>query len=152
MLKESVHTVFVNEVLLLAVEEFWPIEGAKDASVWLFNFMSKFSFGKRERLTKRPQFERVMNRGRKQSIATFCTVFFLTNSLNSKRLGIIASKKTGNAVIRNQAKRKIREAFRHIKHRIEPAMDIVVISGRDLVSLPSSVLEKSIFQSFPVKR
>ena len=152
MLKESVHTVSVSEVLLLAVEEFWPIEDAKDASVWLFNFMSKFSFGKRERLTKRPQFERVMNRGRKQSIATFCTVFFLTNSLNRKRLGIIASKRTGNAVIRNQAKRKIREVFRRIKDRIEPAMDIVVISGKDLVSLPSSVLEKRIFQSFPVKR
>ena len=114
--------------------------------------MGKFAFEKRERLAKRSQFEHVISQGHKQNIATFCTIFFLTNSLNRKRLGIIASKKTGNAVIRNQAKRKIREVFRRIKDRIEPAIDIVVISGKDLVSLPSSVLEKRIFQSFPVKR
>ena len=114
--------------------------------------MSEFSFGKRERLAKRPQFERVKNRGHKHRIETFCTVFFLPNGLDKKRLGVIVSKKMGNAVARNQAKRKIREIFRHIKNQIEPAMDVVVISGRDLVSLPSSVLEREISKSFPVKR
>jgi len=114
--------------------------------------MSEFSFGKRERLANRPQFERVMSRGHKHRIETFCTVFFLPNGLDRKRLGVIVSKKAGNAVIRNQAKRKIREIFRHIKNRIEPAMDVVVIPGRDLVSLPSSVLEEKISKSFPVKR
>ncbi len=114
--------------------------------------MSEFSFGKRERLAKRPQFELVMNRGHKRRIETYCTVFFLPNGLDRKRLGIIASRKIGNAVVRNRAKRKIREVFRHIKKHIEPAMDIVIISGRDLVSLPGSVLEKKISQSLPVKR
>ncbi|MCL0044738.1 ribonuclease P protein component [Nitrospinaceae bacterium] len=93
-----------------------------------------------------------MNQGRKHCTGTFCTIFFLPNRLDRKRLGIIASKKTGNAVARNFTKRKIREVFRHIKGRIEPAMDIVIISGRDLVSLPVSVIEKKVFQSLPVKR
>ncbi|KMP12031.1 ribonuclease P [Candidatus Nitromaritima sp. SCGC AAA799-C22] len=114
--------------------------------------MRKFTFGKKERLAKRSQFEQVMNRGQKRRIDTLCTVFFLPNNLDRKRLGIIASRKTGNAVVRNRAKRKIREVFRHIKNRIEPAMDIVVISGRDLVSLPGSVLERKISKTLPVKR
>ena len=166
--------------------------------------MRKFSFGKRERLAKRPQFEQVlnqgqkhrtgtfytifflpngldrkrlgiiaskkigdavarnlvkrtqlkevMNQGQKHRTGTFCTVIFLPNGLDRKRLGIIASKKIGNAVARNLTKRKIREVFRHIKGRIEPAMDIVIVSGRELVSLPVSVIEKKIFQSLPVKR
>jgi len=114
--------------------------------------MRKFSFGKRERLAKRPQFEQVMNQGQKHRTGTFFTIFFLPNGLDRKRLGIIASKKIGDAVARNLIKRKIREAFRHIKGSIEPAMDIVIISGRDLVSLPVSVIEKKIFQSLPVKR
>ena len=114
--------------------------------------MSEFSFGKRERLAKRPQFGHTMSRGHKHRIETFCTVFFLSNGLDRKRLGIIASKKMGGAVIRNLAKRKIREVFRHIKDRIEPAMDIVIVSGRDLVPLPVSVIERKIFQSLPVKR
>ena len=114
--------------------------------------MRKFSFGKREHLIKRPQFEQVMNQGQRHRIETFCTIFFLPNGLDRKRLGIIASKKIGNAVLRNLAKRKIREVFRHIKDRIEPAMDIVIVSGRDLVSLPVSVIERKFFQSLPVKR
>ncbi len=114
--------------------------------------MRKFSFGKRERLLKRPQFESVISRGQKRRVEAFCTVFFLPNSLNRKRLGIIASKKMGNAVVRNLIKRKIREVFRHIKDRIEPAMDIVVVSGKDLASLPVSTIEKKIFQSLPIRR
>ena len=113
--------------------------------------MRNFSFQKSERLAKRTQFEQVMNQGQKYRTGTFCTVFFLPNGLDRKRLGIIASKKIGNAVARNVTKRKIREVFRHIKDRIEPAIDIVIISGRDLVSLPVSVIEKKIFQSLPVK-
>ena len=35
-----------------------------------------------------------------------------TNKLQFNRLGIVASKKVGNAVKRNRAKRVIREAFR----------------------------------------
>lgn len=93
-----------------------------------------------------------MNRGHKHKIETFCTIFFLPNGLDRKRLGVTVSKKIGNAVVRNQAKRKIREIFRHMKNRIDPAMDVVVISGRDLVSLPGSVLERKFSKFFPVKR
>ena len=114
--------------------------------------MGKFSFGKRERLTKRPQFEQVMDQGQRHRIENFCTIFLLPNGLDRKRLGVIASKKIGNAVVRNLAKRKIREVFRHIKGQIEPAMDIVIVSGRNLVSLPVSVIERKILQSLPVKR
>lgn len=71
----------------------------------------------------------------------------LPNGLNKKRLGIIASKKIGNAVIRNRAKRKIREAFRHIKGQLHPAIDIVVISGRGLVALPVSTIEEKLSKS-----
>ncbi len=106
--------------------------------------MGDFTFSKSERLAKRPEFERVMARGRKRRIETICTLFTLPNDLNRRRLGIIASKKVGNAVVRNRAKRKIREAFRRLKHRVQPGTDLVIISGKDLVSLPASLLEKKI--------
>jgi ribonuclease P protein component len=142
----------VNEAQLQEAEKYWLTEGAKGVSDCLFNHMRKFSFGKRERLAKRPQFKTVMDQGQKRKIENVCTLFFLPNDLNEKRLGIIASKKVGNAVVRNLAKRKIREVFRRIKGLIEPTMDIVVISGRDLISLPVSVLEEKIFQALPLKR
>jgi len=104
--------------------------------------MGGFTFTKGERLTRRSQFQHVMDRGQKRRIDRICTVFFLPNDTGKKRLGIIASRKIGNAVARNRAKRKIREVFRVLKGSIAPAVDVVVISGKDLVSLPFSVLEK----------
>lgn len=114
--------------------------------------MGDFTFQKSERLTKRSQFQQVMDRGRKKRIDRICTVFFLPNQVGRKRLGIIASKKIGNAVVRNRAKRKIREVFRALKGSIRPAVDIVVISGKDLVSLPLSVLEKKMSKVLLVLR
>jgi ribonuclease P protein component len=39
------------------------------------------------------------------------------------RLGIVASKKVGNAVKRNRAKRVIREAFRHAETELRSKTD-----------------------------
>ena len=106
--------------------------------------MGNFSFKKTERLAKRPQFEKVMAEGGKKRVDRLCTIISIPNGLDKKRLGIIASKKIGNAVARNRAKRRIREIFRQIKHRMEPALDIVVISGKDMVTLPYGVIEKKL--------
>ncbi|MDH5762903.1 MAG: ribonuclease P protein component [Nitrospinota bacterium] len=106
--------------------------------------MADQSFAKNERLLARSEFKQVLDRGRKETVDRTCTLFFLPNHLDRKRLGIIASKKIGNAVNRNRAKRKIREVFRRHKHLGERGMDIVVISARKLVNLPYDVLERKL--------
>lgn len=110
--------------------------------------MQDRSFRKQDRLLRRPQFQKVMAEGRKQRVEDLCTLFYLPNGLGHHRLGIIASRKIGNAVARNRAKRKIREVFRHHKQAGQPGMDIVVISGKNLVPLPSSVLEAKLVKTF----
>jgi ribonuclease P protein component len=105
------------------------------------------SFTKDERLLARPDFKKVMAQGRKKVVDCTCTLFFLPNSLGRKRLGIIASRKTGNAVNRNRAKRKIREIFRRHKNLGKRDMDIVVISARKLVNLPYAILEQKLTQT-----
>ena len=114
--------------------------------------MGKFSFKKTERLAKRPEFEKVMNEGKKKRVGRLCIIFSIPNGLGRKRLGIIASKKVGNAVARNLVKRRIRETFRHIKHRMEPALDIVVISSKEMVTLPYRVIEKELSNAILAER
>jgi ribonuclease P protein component len=110
--------------------------------------MANQSFTKDERLLTRPDFKKVMAQGRKKVVDRTCTLFFLPNSLGRKRLGIIASRKVGNAVHRNRAKRKIREIFRRHKHLGGQDMDVVLISARKLVNLPYAILEQKLIQTF----
>ncbi len=106
--------------------------------------MGDFSFSKLERLTKRLEFQKVLAEGKKQRIGKLCTVFSIPNGLDRKRLGIIASKKVGNAVARNRVKRAIRETFRHIKNQMVPAADIVVISGKEMVAESYKVIDEKL--------
>jgi ribonuclease P protein component len=59
------------------------------------------------------EFQRLFKKGK--NLVTYAFVCYYapnTHSPETNRLGIVASKKVGNAVKRNRAKRVIREAFR----------------------------------------
>lgn len=60
------------------------------------------------------------------------TLFVLPNRLDCTRLGIAATRKMGMAVVRNRAKRRVREAFRL---GVWPSgLDLVVVVRRELVT------------------
>ncbi len=48
-------------------------------------------------------------------------------SSESARLGVTASRKVGNAVVRNRVKRLVREAFRCTRELWSPGLDLIVI-------------------------
>ncbi len=59
------------------------------------------------------------------------------------RLGITASKRIGNAVVRNRVKRIVREAFRHADGLFERDVEVVVLVRADASGLsPSDVLNE----------
>lgn len=80
------------------------------------------------RLLRKDGFGHVMHA--EQVTDKYFKIFFVQNSRNNARLGIIASKKTlPGAVDRNRAKRIIRETFRQHKVKTGKA-DIVVMMKR----------------------
>jgi ribonuclease P protein component len=60
-----------------------------------------------------------------------------TASSRSRRLGITASRKVGNAVVRNRIKRAVREWFRNERDHLRDGTDILVIARRDAAVLRS---------------
>jgi len=111
--------------------------------------MGDQTFPREQRLSRRTRFEAVLNQGRKRRVGRVCTLFFLPNDLNRTRLGIIASRKVGKAVIRNRAKRRIREIFRLNKERFSAGTDVVVISSKYLPHVPFKELERQILSHLP---
>ncbi len=90
-----------------------------------------------DRLRKRAEFTRVQQQGRRVA-GRFVTLLILANDCTAPRLGLIASRKLGPAVVRNRAKRRLRELFR--RHReaigVHTANDIVAIPRRELSAAP----------------
>jgi len=89
-------------------------------------------FPKTDRILKRAAFRRVYEEGRKIHARCF-TAFVLLNSGEGSRIGITATRKIGNAVERNRARRLVREAFRKNKWLVPRGVDIVINVKRPLV-------------------
>ena len=95
-------------------------------------------FRPNHRIRRRPEFQRVYEQGARIR-GRYSTLFVLANSLAYGRLGIAATRKLGGAVVRNRAKRLIREIFR--RNNIAPGFDVVVVPKRELLDASLSVLE-----------
>ena len=89
------------------------------------------SFSKDDRLLHRFEFLAVTRKGRRYS-TRFFLVFLRANRMGRPRLGIVVSKKVGNAVKRNYMKRRIREFFRLHKDRLPSSSDIVVVAKKGI--------------------
>ncbi|MBW1805178.1 MAG: ribonuclease P protein component [Deltaproteobacteria bacterium] len=81
------------------------------------------------RLLNRKDFVNLNRLGKRYHSAHF-TVIFNENGLDISRLGITASKKTGNAVKRNRIKRYIREFYRLDKEQFPQGYDIAVVAKK----------------------
>jgi ribonuclease P protein component len=79
------------------------------------------------RVRKRAEFDRIQRGGERVPTRTFVLVLSGRSDKKAARLGITASRKIGGAVIRNRAKRLVREAFRATSDLFPPGIDLVVI-------------------------
>lgn len=101
------------------------------------------SFGRQVRLRARAEFVAVQERGRRVA-SRHMTLLALPNTLGVNRLGVVASRRLGGAVMRNRAKRRLREMFRagHPETPVQgQAYDIVVIPRREITTQVFSELQ-----------
>ncbi len=83
-------------------------------------------FPKSVRLLKSAEFDRVFQRRRSRGDGLI-VVYACENEAGVTRLGLVVSRRAGNAVVRNRWKRCIREAFRLRQADLPPGVDLVVL-------------------------
>ena len=96
----------------------------------------QFGLPKSARLLKTDEFDRVF-RYRASAAGRSIIVYCAPGPSLLPRLGLAVSRKYGNAVARNQWKRRLREAFRLVRDELPRGRDIVVLPrGRDAPRVP----------------
>lgn len=92
------------------------------------------SYPRSARVRRRSDFLRAYDEGTKV-VCRPLVLFARPNGLAETRLGVTATRKLGNAVVRGRAKRLVREAFRSIRDELCPGWDLVVVVRPDLLAL-----------------
>ena len=66
----------------------------------------------------------------------YMVLYARRNRLGINRVGITTGKKLGHAVVRNRARRRLREAYRLQEERFLPGWDIVVVARHRCIEAP----------------
>jgi ribonuclease P protein component len=93
-----------------------------------------------ERLRRAADFRRVFRKGLRLDGAFF-TLLAAENELGVGRLGLATSRRVGGAVVRNRAKRLLRESFRRNKTEAILGLDLVLVPKREIGDKPLSEVE-----------
>ncbi len=87
-----------------------------------------------ESLKKNKDFRYVYENG-KSYADKYLVMYVLENNKNINRLGISASKKVGNSVVRHRFARLVRESYRLHENIFNSGLDIVVVARKSAASV-----------------
>ena len=107
-------------------------------------------FRAQQRLRGASSFAAVRDHGFRTTNAAFILQLRLTSSSEEnpvRRLGVIASRRVGNSVIRNRAKRLFREIFRAQQEILPDSCDLVIVVRRNFALFSLQKLENLFLQS-----
>ncbi|WP_431802122.1 ribonuclease P protein component [Halobacillus andaensis] len=103
------------------------------------------------RIKKNKEFQQVFQHGQSFANRQLVLYYLKKKEQSHFRIGLSVSKKIGHAVMRNQIKRYLRQAFLEMEDQIKPDYDLVIIARKptnqmDFYEIKSSlthVLHKS---------
>ncbi|SES14848.1 ribonuclease P protein component [Gracilibacillus ureilyticus] len=96
------------------------------------------------RIKKNSEFQKVFKNG--ASFANRQLVIYYLNKRDQAhyRVGLSVSKKIGNAVVRNQIKRYLRQAFLELNEEIHASYDIIIIARQPVRDCDFHDVKKSV--------
>lgn len=102
---------------------------------------------KKNVLRKDKDFSAIYRRGKSVG-DRYLVLFYRPNNLTYNRTGFLASKKVGNSVKRNRAKRLMKESFRKIEAYLPTGYDFIIIARNTINDKKCVEVEKSLFSAF----
>ena len=102
------------------------------------------TFPKTERLQHGWQFRRLYDTGNRRE-GRLLVLYALAGTEGGRQLGVVTSRRVGNAVTRNRARRLLREAYRLNKEKLVKHLQLVMIArsairGKPLSAVAAEVL------------
>ena len=82
---------------------------------------------RRQRLRRSALFDEAKMQGRRRA-GRWMVMCLRQGPGASLRLGVIASRRIGGAVVRNRAKRRLREVFRRCRNQLSGAVDVILVA------------------------
>ena len=126
-----------KEWVLRTEEMFLREEELEEGSSWQHKVMHK-----EEILRKNEDFSNVYKKGKSLG-EQYIVFFYRKNYKQINRVGFLASKKVGNSVLRNRARRLMKESYRNLKNNIITGYDMIFIARNKIVGCKQIDVEKS---------
>ncbi|NLW42150.1 MAG: ribonuclease P protein component [Tissierellia bacterium] len=70
-------------------------------------------------------------------------LYIRKNDLDHTRIGITVSKKTGNAVVRNKIRRRIKEIYREVAPNLKEGFDLIFVVRRNVPGISFKELKSA---------
>jgi ribonuclease P protein component len=105
----------------------------------------RLRLGRGSRLVQNRDFARVRQQGERLALGCLIANWHRLPDGMSPKLGVVTSKRIGNAVARNRARRLLRESFRLHQHEFSQPVELVLvarnsIAGRDFAGVEKDFL------------
>jgi len=98
-------------------------------------------------LRKKSDFDSIYNRGKSVG-DRYIVLFYRKNDLPYNRTGFLASKKVGNSVQRNRARRLMKESYRHLENCLPIGYDFIIIARNTIDGKKCMEVERSLMSAF----
>jgi ribonuclease P protein component len=102
----------------------------------------RLKFSRAMRIKQGRDFSRVRQEGQRLVLGCMIANWRKLPADSTHRLGVVTSGKIGNAVIRNRARRLLREAFRQHQHDLLQPVDLVLVARNSIAGKSFAEVEK----------
>ena len=99
-------------------------------------------FPRDRRLKQQGEFARARAQGQRVVCGCLIANVLARPELPAARLGVVTSKKVGNAVVRNRARRLMRESFRLHQHELSAVVDVVLVARPSIAGKKLAEVER----------